>query len=824
MKHNRFQRVFSVLILLALVTALVPLAARAEGGSLYITGYTVKNTAGGTVGSITKGNTVNITVSVKDTGDGTGSSDPAGLDITKLDDSFTGGTVSVSKTSSPGQPLIYAIQLTGLQYKGVGQTLRLQIGKAGDTASYQTMEITITEAVVYEAPTAPPSVDVTPEASPAPMVLISRSDIPSPLQPGQEREIELSFQNLSGTRLKSAVVTLTPSDGLTLPGGSSSFVLDEIAGKKTATLKVKIKAADVIASASQSLGVELKFNYYNNIATVQGSVTDKVTIPAQARESIPQPVVIVTRSPMDTPIAPDETREMKVTFQNAGTTKLVDPVVSVSPSESLMLLNDVSTFLLSDLEPGKSAAITLKVKAAKTIASTTQSIATELKYGYDNGTTLTQATASDKVNIPAQARESVPQPVVLVTRSAVNKPISAGETMSLTVTFQNAGAVKLISPSASVTLSDSLILLNDTSTFLLPDIEPGQSASISLKVKAAAEISSTTQSIATELKYSYDNGETITQATASDKVNVSANATLKSDTSVPNIVIRSFSYGGPSVAAGSKFPLSFTFENTGKVAIENVVVTVDGGDCFTMDGSTNTFYYNGLAAGGSQSQEVPMRTVPTSKSGAQNISVGFKYKYVDGEKRSQASADIKISLPVYQPDRFHINAPSVPESVTVGEEVEVLLSYVNKGKDDLANLEATVEGEGVSTPARTQYLGNVTAGTNGNIGFAITPEQEGEIKLVLKISYENGDQQVQTREFPITLRADEIPPPDDYSPDDLPPEEGSFPVVPVAIGAGAAVLVAAVVLIVRKKKAAAAADTEWSDWNDADPGSSGGEG
>ena len=135
MNHNRFQRIFSVLILLALVTAFAPLAARAEGGSLYITGYTVKNTAGGAVGSIAKGNTVNITVSVKDTGDGTGSSDPAGLDITKLDDSFTGGTVSVSKTSSPGQPLIYAIQLTGLQYKGVGQTLRLQIGKAGDTAS-----------------------------------------------------------------------------------------------------------------------------------------------------------------------------------------------------------------------------------------------------------------------------------------------------------------------------------------------------------------------------------------------------------------------------------------------------------------------------------------------------------------------------------------------------------------------------------------------------------------------------------------------------------------------------------------------------------------
>ncbi|HJG86695.1 hypothetical protein [Pseudoflavonifractor capillosus] len=821
MNLNRFQRIFSVLILLALATALVPLAARAEGGNLYVTGYTVTNSGNGTVSAITKNGIANITVSIKDISESSGDKDPADLDISKLDDSFTGGTVSVKKTSQPGQPLSYEVKLTDVRYKGVGQTVRLQVGEKGKPDSYQNLEVTITEAVVYEAPQSVP--DTTPEAAPAPMVLISRSDIASPLQPGQEKEIALSFQNLSGIRLKSPVVTLTPSEGLSLTGGSSSFALDDIMPKKTAVLKVRVRAADVIPSSSQSLGVELKFNYYNNLSSVQGSVTDKVTIPAQARESVPQPVVIVSRSPMDTPIAPDETREMTVTFQNAGAAKLVAPVVSVAPSESLMLLNDVSTFLLSDIEPGKSASISLKVKAAKTIASTTQSIATELKYGYDNGTTLTQAAASDKINIPAQARESIPQPVVLVTRSAVDKPISAGETMSLTVTFQNAGAAKLLSPSASVTPSDSLILLNDTSTFLLPDLEPGKSASIPLRVKAAAEISSTTQSIATELKYGYDNGETITQATASDKVNLSANATLKSDVSVPSIVIRSFTYGGPSVAAGSKFPLSFTFENTGKTAIENVVVTVDGGESFTMDGSTNTFYYGSLSAGGTQVQDVPMRTVPTSKSGAQNISVGFKYEYVDGEKRSQASADIKISLPVYQPDRFHINAPTVPESVNVGEEAEILLSYVNKGKDDLANLEATVEGEGVSTPARTQYLGNVTAGTSGNIGFALTPEQEGDIKLVLKISYENGDQQVQTREFPITLRAIDIPPPDDYSPDDLPAEEGGFPVIPAAVGVGVAALAAAVVLV-RRKKAAGAAKDSWSDWNDEDSGVSGGEG
>jgi len=226
--------------------------------------------------------------------------------------------------------------------------------------------------------------------------------------------------------------------------------------------------------------------------------------------------------------------------------------------------------------------------------------------------------------------------------------------------------LKLVSPSASVTPSDSLILLNDTSTFLLPDIEPGKSASITLKVKAAAEISSTTQSIATDLKYSYDNGETITQATASDRINFSALVPSKADTPVPNIVIRSFTYGESSVAAGSSFPLRFAFENTGSIKIENIVVTVDGGENFTMDGGTNTFHYNALAAGAAQTQEVPMRAVPNGKSGAQSIGVGFKYEYVDGDKRTSASADIRISVPIYQPDRFQLNSPVVPETVNVG--------------------------------------------------------------------------------------------------------------------------------------------------------------
>ena len=703
MKNNAFKRLFSLLAVILLLTAAFP-AALADGGSLYVTGYRVTDANGYPLGSVTKGTTVNITVSLKDVGADPG--DPASLDIVKLDDSFTGGWQSVAQTSAPGMPLTYDVQLMNLQYKGVGQSLKLQIGTAGKPESYQSVELTITEAVVYEAP--PVQQPPAPEPAPAPMVLISRRELPAPLAAGQEAELLVSFYNMSNIPLTTPVAVFTPSDGLTLSGGSSSLPLRDIGGGQESTVRLRVSAAKNVSGANQSIGVELKFNYFNNVSQTQGAASERLTIPVQPRESVPQPVVMVTRSPQ-------------------------------------------------------------------------------------------------------------------------SKPLSANETADITLTFQNTGTVRLVSPVVSVAASDSLTILNDTSTFLLKDIGPGASQSVVVKVRAAKEIASAGQYLSTELKYSYDNGEALTQAASSDRVNISANPTstgtgaARTDAPVPNVVVRKFSYGDSSVAAGSKFTLGVTFENTGTLKIENVVALVDGGESFTMDGGTNTFYYKSLAVGGSQSMELPMRAVSNGKSGAQSVSLGFKYEYVDGGKRAQASADIKLAIPVYQPDRFQINAPVVPETATVGEEAEITLAYVNKGKDDIANVEATVEGDGVETPARTQYLGNITAGSSGNIGFALAPTAAGTVEVTLKISYENADQQVQTRLFPITLRAEEPVPADDFMDEGVEEEAQRAIPWPWLAGGGAVVVLAAgigaALLLKRRKNARLAAQDSWDDWDEpADAG------
>ncbi len=696
MKQKLLKRLAMFLLALQLCAAAMPLMASAAAGGTAVTGYKLTNSSGSTLGSLSKGSVADVTVSLKDPGHTTDQVKVEDIDVSRLVDSFSGGTAPVVKITSAGKDaLTFDVKFAGLVYGGRGRALKLLVGLKGQSAEYESLEVSVSEAVEYEDPKPPEQ--TTPDTAPAPMVLVSRSDLAKPIEAGQETEVTIFFKNLSNTALKSVVATFSPSEALSISGGSTSFQVGEIAGGKTGSVTLKIKAMGTVASANQSLGVELKFNYFNNVAMTQGS-------------------------------------------------------------------------------------------------------------------------ASDKVSIPAVGRDSVPQPVVLVTRSPINHPISSGESMDVTITIKNAGKTKLVYPVAYLTSSESLIIMNDTSTIILNDLEPDQSTNLVVKVKAAKEISSANQSVNLELKYSYDNGGTMTQATATDRVNLSANSTSGSriDASVPNVIISTYTYGGESVAAGAAFPLEFTFTNTGKLRIENIVVAVDGGETFTMDGSTNTFYYNSLAAGGNQSQKVPMRALPAAKTGAQTIGVSFKYEYVDASKRATASADIKISVPVYQKDRFQINAPVLPGEIYSGSEMALSLAYVNKGKSEVSNVEATVEGEGVETPARTQYLGNIAAGASGNIGFALTPQQSGEVKLKLRISYEDANQQLQTKEFPLTLNAMEQPVIEDTTgmEEEQPKAVSSWVWIGLALVAAAAV--ATGVIVIKKKKAAGEAQMDGESWDNWD--------
>ena len=299
---------------------------------------------------------------------------------------------------------------------------------------------------------------------------------------------------------------------------------------------------------------------------------------------------------------------------------------------------------------------------------------------------------------------------------------------------------------------------------------------------------------------------------------------------VPNIIITNFTYDGDSVAAGAKFNLAFTFQNKGRVAVSNMVVTVDGGESFVISGGTNTFYVDALWAGYSMTQTVPMQAVSSATSGAQPVTVSFAYEYVDAGARSSHQSDIKISVPISQPDRFEINDPVLPDESAggayAGQETTITLEYVNKGKGDISNVEATMEGEGFDATQKTQYVGNVTSGATGSIGYAFTPQAPGEFNATLKVSYEDSDGQTKTKDFPISMTVADAPAADPGQIDDMNVESTQqgpawwvwLIAAVVAVGAIAGIVIA--VRRRKRRKVQSQDDDDWDDWVNA--GSTGG--
>lgn len=291
---------------------------------------------------------------------------------------------------------------------------------------------------------------------------------------------------------------------------------------------------------------------------------------------------------------------------------------------------------------------------------------------------------------------------------------------------------------------------------------------------------------------------------------------------VPNIIITNFAYGGDSVAAGSKFNLDFTFQNKGQVAVTNMVVTVDGAEGFAIAGGTNTFYVDALWAGYAMTQTVPMQALASAKSGAQPVTVNFRYEYVDAGARSSSQSDVKISVPISQPDRFEISDPVVPDQVIAGQENTVTMEYVNKGKGDIANVEATMEGEGFDATMKTQYVGNVASGATGTIGYAFTPHASGELKTTLKVTYEDSDGQTKTKEFPLTVSVADAPAADQPGASDSVEGRGGDRGLPVpayvAIAVGVVTVITAIVLLVRRRRKQKAKkndiDEDWDDWSE----------
>ena len=424
---------------------------------------------------------------------------------------------------------------------------------------------------------------------------------------------------------------------------------------------------------------------------------------------------------------------------------------------------------------------------------------------------------------PEPTPETIPEPRAVFNSDGTSTSIAAGETKTITVYIQNAGTTAMRDPILTLKSSGSLLIMG-SQDYMLDDIRAGRDTAVTVTVKAPDKIESQMQTIDASLSFYYDNGTQLTGGSASGSVNVLSTVTkdTKDEETIasptPIVILSKYNYGGSSVAAGSSTNLSFSFTNTSKtIKIENVMVTVTGGQDLMLNGSTNTFYFESVAASGSKTVTVPMKAAQLISASAQDVKIDVTYEYVDQNARKSGNATLSLSVPLYQPDRFELSEPKTSYTGYVGEETSLTIDYVNKGKSAINNVEATISGD-IDSPTPYQRVGTIDGGKNGTIAFAVTPQLEGENQVKIVITYEDSNGNTKERVFEATVEAMAYEPTDPGMDDPgmIDPEPAStFPWKYVIIAVVAALIVLLIVLRIRKKKAKQKAEQAlWDKWDE----------
>ena len=290
----------------------------------------------------------------------------------------------------------------------------------------------------------------------------------------------------------------------------------------------------------------------------------------------------------------------------------------------------------------------------------------------------------------------------------------------------------------------------------------------------------------------------------------------KDQASSPNLVVRSSSYG-TGATAGEEFVLTLgVYATQGDEDLNDVIVSLTLPENVSLSNGSLSNYVGTISPETTRQVNFPVLPASGFTGTVANITVNLTGT---GSITGKAiTGSTSISVPISQPDRFEVGQLQVPASITLGETVSVSLSYVNKGKNAVSNLEARITGTNLGAGGY-QYLGNLNAGTEGSVDFDLSPEATGAISGTITLSYEDASGQPRTvsKEFSSTVEEAMFDPGMmDPGMEDIQPEPTGMPVWGwvLIVGCGVVVVVVIVVVVRRKKKKAmamAALEAEDSD-------------
>ncbi len=240
-----------------------------------------------------------------------------------------------------------------------------------------------------------------------PVLQVGRHDQIKPIAKGETQTVTLWVNNLTDHDLYDVTAVVTPSGELQIMDNSVTYPVGRIWNGDVAFFDVTVKAFGEIASASQSLSVEVSYTYEKDGVMTQGSSTQTVPLSAVASQetssmtaSVPN-VIVSGYDYGQEKISAGTAFDLSLEFKNTSAVKTVENIVmTIDPGTALAITSSSNSFHFASLAAGGSQTQTVNLQALPDAPSAPAKVAVKFSYEYIDGNERRTVTQEQTVSLP----------------------------------------------------------------------------------------------------------------------------------------------------------------------------------------------------------------------------------------------------------------------------------------------------------------------------------------------------------------------------------------------------------------------------------------
>lgn len=247
----------------------------------------------------------------------------------------------------------------------------------------------------------------------------------------------------------------------------------------------------------------------------------------------------------------------------------------------------------------------------------------------------------------------------------------------------------------------------------------------------------------------------------------SGNVEAEGGTSTPRVIVTGFDTDPKEVHAGDTFTLTLHLKNTSqRTAVSNMLVNLsapsEGIDAdstyaaFLPTSGSNTEYITKIGKGATVDLSIEMTAKADLSQKPYQIDVSMDYED-DDYTAYTSTAD--VSIPILQEARFELSTPEIlPESISVGNEANIMFSIYNVGKVTLYNVKVYFKDDTI-TGGET-FLGKIDAGATGSVDALVTgaaaSTEDDTVTIVVEYEDEAGKKSTYEQEITLSVTGDNM--------------------------------------------------------------------